>query len=752
MNRDNDPDTNEQRQAKTQLLRSTGFYSHFFIPFPEQKLPALPEQCAIRKIIALPHQRTCRSTAAPSEKPVFKKTPWLLLALALNLPAAELAPQPWHTRAAVASEVLLSHYHYQPLALDDTLSAAIFDRYLKLLDPEKFIFTQADIDTLSVHRNQLDDAILSQDLRAPFAIFTLYQQRASEHFAYGRSLLKAGFRFDSNERFTYLREKADWARSESALRELWRLRVKNDWLRLKLAGKPDDEIRSTLDKRYAQTTKRAGRMNSDDAFQVFMNAYTMSIEPHTGYLGPRAASDFDISMRLSLTGIGATLQERNDYTVIRELTPGSPAALSGQLHPGDRIVGVAQGSKPFVDVIGWRLDDTVGLIRGEADSVVRLDILPASVGTEGKHREVRLVRKKIDLAQQAAKKTVLDVSTGDTPRRIGVITLPSFYDDFSGRRQGDPDARSASRDVARLLAELRQEKVDGVVIDLRRNGGGSLKEAVALSGLFIDTGPVVMERDARGNINVDSDKDSGTAWDGPLGILIDGESASASEIFAAAMQDYGRGVIIGEQSYGKGTVQTLIDLNRVVRDEKANLGELRLTIAQFFRIDGSTTQLRGVQPDIVFPASSDPTLTGEASNDNALPWSRIRAASYERAGNLAPFLPEMKRRHDERTANDPEFRKLSEGAAELLRLRQQTSVSLNEAERRRDNQQQEKRLAELGRPDDGLLDSERDVRKDPKESDPTKDTRLLAAARIVADEAGLLGTPPASSTPNTAKR
>lgn len=670
---------------------------------------------------------------------MLKKTCCLLMALAVQTQAgaADLAPQAWHGRAAAASATLLAHYHYQPQALDDALSAAIFERYIKLLDPDKFIFTQADVDNLSTYRLHLDNAILEQNLLAPFAIFNLYQRRASERFALARSLLGESFRFDSDEHFTYVRDKADWARDDAALRELWRLRVKNDWLRLKLAGKAADDIRTTLNQRYQQSIKRLERLKSDDAFQMFMNAYAMTIEPHTGYLVPRAAADFDISMRLSLTGIGATLSEQNDYTVIRELTPGGPAALSGNVHPGDRIVGVAQGDEgAFVDVLGWRIDDTVALIRGAADSIVRLDILPAARGAEGRHREVRLVRKKIDLAQQAAKKTILDIP-GETTRRIGIITLPTFYDDFAGRLQGDPESRSASRDVARLLTQLKREKLDGVVLDLRRNGGGSLKEAIALSGLFIDTGPVVMERDAQGRLYVEGDNIPGSDWDGPLGVLIDGESASASEIVAAAMQDYGRGIIIGEQSYGKGTVQTLVDLNRTGGNDQPKLGELRLTIAQFFRINGATTQLHGVQPDIPLPPSHDPTLTGEASNDNALPWTRVRAVAYERVADLGERLPELRRRHEQRAAEDPAFHKLGESAAELLRLRQQTSVSLNEAQRRLDNERQEKRLADQGQADDGLLDNERELPKESREADPKNDVRLLAAARIVADAAFL---------------
>ena len=674
---------------------------------------------------------------------LLKQLCWIVLGLAVSAQAAELAPQPQHQRVVRISAALLGHYHYKPAVLDDELSAAIFERYLKTLDSEKYYFTQSDIDQLSEYRTRLDDAIIEENLQAPFAIFNLYTRRAEERFAYARSQLKAGFRFDQNDRFTYVRDNAEWAKSDEALREIWQQRVKNDWLRLKLAGKSDAEIVTTLDKRYEQSIRRINRLKSDDAFQMFMNAYTTAIEPHTSYLGPRASADFDISMRLSLIGIGAVLQERDDYTMIREVTPGGPAARSGQLKAGDRIVAVAQGDKgPFVDVVGARLDDTVALIRGAADTVVRLDILPANAGPDAKHRQITLVRKKVDLAQQAAKKAVLDVADKGSARRIGVITLPAFYDDFEGRRKGDPNFRSATRDVAKLLKELGKEKVDGVVLDLRHNGGGSLKEAIELTGLFIDTGPVVMERDAQGKVFVDGDSTPGTAWDGPLGVLIDGESASASEIFAAAIQDYGRGIVIGEQSYGKGTVQTVLNLDQAVGSEKPALGELRMTIAQFFRINGSTTQVRGVQPDIALPAANDPTLTGEASNDNALPWTRIRAAAYDRVADLGEMIPALLARHLARAANDPEFQRLGETAAELQRLRLQTSVSLNEAERRRENESLEKRLSGLARTDDGLLDSEREPdtdSKDEKAANKAKDVRLIAAARIIADEADLLG-------------
>lgn len=668
---------------------------------------------------------------------MLKKSWWIILTLAASVQAAELSPLPQQGRIASLSAELLAHYHYKPLQLNDELSATIFQRYLKTLDEDKLYFLQGDIDRLSSYRTRLDDAILARNLRPPFAIFNLYSRRAVERFSYARSLLKVGFDFDQPDSYHFARDKAAWAKSEGELNELWRQRVKDDWLRLKIAGKDEKEIASTLDKRYETSIRRIERLKSEDAFQAFMNAFTTSIEPHTNYLGARASADFDIAMRLSLTGIGAVLQERDQYTTIRELTPGGPAALSGELKPGDRIVGVAQGETgTMTDVIGWRLDDTVALIRGAADTVVRLDILPAGAGPDGKHRLVSLVRKKIDLEEQAAKKSVIEVAAGARAARVGVIALPGFYEDAEGRHKGDPGFRSASRDVARLLDELKREKVDGVLIDLRNNGGGSLKEAIELTGLFIDSGPVVMERNSLGRIYVDGDANPGTSWDGPLAVLINGNSASASEIFAAAIQDYGRGVVIGEQSYGKGTVQTIIDLDRIARAEKRGYGELKLTIAQFFRITGSTTQLRGVVPDVAFPSVSDPKLSGEASNDNALPWTRIRPTNYTRVGDADELVPELQSRHATRVRANPEFQRLREEFAEFKQQRQRRTLSLNEAERRREKLELERRFASAGQTDDGLLDSERELSVDTKE-DKADDVLLKEAANIVADQVAL---------------
>src|SRR5450830_239620 len=561
-------------------------------------------------------------TAAAVAAPVAMAQP--LAEKADKAALVALKPDPAQAQAALWASKFLARYHYKAMPLDDAMSEKIFDRYFKNLDSEKLYFLQSDIDQFDTGRNKLDDAIQNENLSLPFAIYNTYQQRFAQRMAYARELLKGKFEFSSDETFQIDREKAAWPKTEDEARDLWRRRVKNDWLRLKLAGKDDKAIRETLDKRYENYLSRMKKLNNEDVFSMFMNAYATAIEPHTNYLGPRSADNFDIAMRLSLEGIGAVLQTRDEYTVVREVVPGSPAGLSGKLKVGDRIVGVGQGENgPITEVLGMRIDDVVQLIRGAKDSVVRLDILPADAGPDAKHVVLPLVRKKISMEEQAAKKSVIEVRENGVKRRIGVISLPTFYQDFEARRRGDKDFKSATRDVSRLLAELKKDKVDNVLIDLRNNGGGSLNEAVELTGLFIDKGPVVMQRNAEGKVDVESDTNAGLAWDGPMGVLINRGSASASEIFAAAVQDYGRGLIIGEGSFGKGTVQTLFNLDRFGGSEKARFGELKMTIAKFFRINGGTTQLRGVTPDIKLPAMSDTDNFGESSYDNALPWVSI---------------------------------------------------------------------------------------------------------------------------------
>jgi len=664
-------------------------------------------------------------------------------------PTPALAPQQEQGQAALLSAQFLERFGYRPVKLDDALSEKIMDRFVKGLDPDRMLFLQADIDKFTADRTAIDDAIAKQDLTIPFAIFNTYEQRVAGRMDYARSLLKKGFDFSAKEDYAVLRDNAPWAQSEADSNELWRKRVKSDWLRLKLGGRDDASIRETLDKRYKNTLDRAYKYKSDDVFQSFMDAYATAIDPHTDYFGAQASADFNISMRLSLFGIGAVLQERDDYTTIRELVPGGPAQLSGKLAVGDRITGVGEGKNgPIKEVVGTRLDEVVQMIRGKKGSVVRLDILPADAGADAAHRVVSLIRDKISLDKQAASKTILSVKNGDESRKVGVITLPAFYEDFEARRKGDKDYRSASRDVAKLLGELKAEKVDSVLIDLRNNGGGSLEEAIDLTGLFTGNGPVVQQRDSDGKVEVRDADIRKPLWTGPVAVLINRGSASASEIFAAAIQDYGRGLIIGEPSFGKGTVQTVVDLDQMAGNKEPEFGELKVTVAQFFRIDGGTTQLRGVTPDIVMPGFFDPATFGETSYDNALPWAQIKPARYAQDKSLASSLPELQSRHDERVKDDPDFQRMLDDIADLKAQREKGTVSLNEAERRKERAAQEKRLKDRAAPggsddasaDDGLQSNERSLTADlaiENARKNAKDVLLNEAAAILADEAEL---------------
>ncbi len=701
--------------------------------------------------------------------------------------AVQMKPVEAQAQAALWASRVLARYHYKAMPLDDAMSEKIFDNYFEALDGEKLYFTQVDLDRYAPLRTRLDDAINNEDLSQPFAIYNLYQQRFADRMTYARSLLKTKFDFTVDETLQLDREKAPWAKNEDEVRDLWRKRVKNDWLRLKLAGKDEKGIRETLDKRYANYVARMKKLNNEDVFQMFMNAYATAIEPHTNYLGPRSADNFDISMRLSLEGIGAVLQTRDDYTIIREIVPGSPADKSGKLKVGDRVVGVAQGNGAFTDVLGWRIDDVVQLIRGEKGSTVRLDVIPADAGVDAKHITVAMVRKKISMEEQAAKKSIIEVKENGVNRRIGVISLPTFYQDFEARRKGDKDFKSATRDVERILGELKKDRVDNVLIDLRNNGGGSLVEAVELTGLFIDKGPVVQQRTAEGRIEVEGDVKPGLAWDGPMGVLINRGSASASEIFAAAIQDYGRGLVIGEPSFGKGTVQTLLDLDRFSQSDKVRYGELKMTIAQFFRINGGTTQLRGVTPDIKLPVLSDTEHFGESSFGNALPWVSIKPATYVPLGNLKELVDPLQKRHEARIAKDKDFADLREDMAEVMKIRKENAISLNEAVRRKERDAQDARskarearlasgkdattdepaaapggkearskvptptkpaktvVAARNTPqqDDGLQGDERALSAElaaEKAAKDAKDVLLQEAAHILADEAGMLKT------------
>ncbi len=699
------------------------------------------------------------------------RVPAFLLAFALSAPVALLAraDTPLLPSAATADQATTaklvygllsdSRYAYRPRALDAETSQDVFKRYLESLDGGKQFFTQADITRFEPFKAGIADAIRGGELDPAFEIFAVYRQRVEQRIGYARQLLKQEPDFSRDEAFAYDRKDVAWAASDAELNELWRKSVKNDWLRLKLAGKPAAEIRKTLDKRYATLLKSVGELKGEDVFSFFLNSYTSAVDPHTDYFTPRTAENFNQAMSLSLEGIGAQLQRQDDMVVIREIIAGGPAALDGTLKPGDRIVGVGQGkSGPVEDVIGWRIDDVVAKIRGKKDTQVRLEFIPAEEGVDGKHHHVTLTRQKVRLAEQAAKGETMTLpgAAGEPERRIGIIKLPTFYQDFEGRRRNATDYASATRDVAKLLAGFKADKLDGVVLDLRNNGGGSLDEAIELTGLFIEQGPVVQVRESGGRVTVNSDRNQDVAWDGPLAVLINRGSASASEIFAGAIQDYGRGLVIGETTFGKGTVQNIVDLDRWPASEKQRFGQVKLTIAQFFRVSGSSTQHKGVVPDLAFPASVDASEFGESTYDNALPWTRIAAVPHTRYGNFAPLLPKLETRHKSRVAEDVEFKWWNEDVQQFRAEAAKKAVSLNEAERRAERERQEKQRKErqeirkqLGLAldplaedsDDGLTGNERDIVKDAareKAAEKRPDPLLRESAAILADAVNLL--------------
>ncbi len=689
-------------------------------------------------------------------------------ATAATTPPATTAPIPTAPTAAhVTTSKLVygllsdSRYAYRPRALDPAMSADIFDRYLEALDSGKLFFTANDVARFEPYKAKIGESIKNGDTAPAFEMFALYKQRVNQRVDYARGLLKQDiFDFTSSDRWYYDREDAPWAKDDAELDQLWKQSVRNDWLRLKLAGKKPDEIRKTLDKRYTNIATSIAQLNGEDAFQSFLNAYTGAIDPHTDYFNPRSADLFNQQMSLSLEGIGAQLQKQDDVVVIREIIAGGPAAISNKFTPGDRIVGVGQGSNgPMEDVVGWRIDDVVEKIKGKAGTKVRLDVVPAEAVLDSEPVRIVLTRARIRLEEQAAKSEVLTIpgADGKPEQRIGVIELPAFYQDFEGRRSRNGDYASATRDVAKLLEKFKADKVDGVVLDLRNNGGGSLNEAVELTGLFIDKGPVVQVRESGGRVSVEGDRESGVAWDGPLAVLINRGSASASEIFAGAIQDYGRGLVIGETTFGKGTVQNLVDLDRWPANEGQKFGQVKLTIAQFFLPGGSSTQNKGVVPDIRFPATLDASEFGESTYDNALPWTRIAAVPHTQYGNFASLLPQLDALHNARVAKDKEFQWWSQDVAEFRAEQEKKYVSLNEAERRaerdrqvtknKQRQEERKRLGLQLDPladdiaDDGLGANERDVAKDAareKAAEERPDPLLRESAAILADAVRLL--------------
>jgi len=659
---------------------------------------------------------------------LFKSTIIAALLLAGNVYAsdtitrADQIPQlKQEAQHATVSERVTSRFtrsHYRQFDLNKDFSAKIFDRYLNLLDYSHNVLLESDIAQYADKKNTLGDELKSGQLTVFYDLYNLAQKRRFERYQYALSVLKKPMNFTGNDTIDIDRSKAAWPKTTEELNALWDAKVKYDELSLKLTGKDEKEIREILTKRYQFAERRLAQSNSEDVFQMAMTAFAREIDPHTNYLSPRNTEQFNTEMSLSLEGIGAVLQMDEDYTVINSMVAGGPAAKSKAITVGDRIVGVGQPGKPMVDVIGWRLDDVVAQIKGPKGSKVRLEILPAGKGT--KTRIVTLTREKIRLEDRAVKMTVHNVGK----EKVGVLDIPGFYVGLTD-------------DVKVQLQKLQKQNIDSLVIDLRTNGGGALTEAVALSGLFIPSGPVVQVRDNIGKVREDSDTDGVTYYKGPLVVLVDRFSASASEIFAAAMQDYGRALIVGEPTFGKGTVQQYRSLNRIydqmLRPEWPALGSVQYTIQKFYRINGGSTQRKGVTPDLLMPTGVEAIETGEKFEDNALPWDSVNAAAYTKTGDLKPFEPQLLKDHQDRIAQDPEFQYIIKDIERFNANKDKRNIiSLNLAEREKENREDDAlrlerinaRLKAAGKKPLAKLD---DLPKDYKEPDPYLDETVKIA-------------------------
>ena len=585
----------------------------------------------------------------------------------------------------------LEQRHYSKRPYNDSLSSQHLDNYLDSLDPGRMFFTQPDIAAFERYRTIMDDEVSSGKLDAGFAIFNLFHDQLTARLDTLIEELPAmvdAMDFTLDERYQLDPKSREWAADQSELDERWRLQIKNQVLNLRLADKPNDEIAETLIKRYQGQLKRVSQYNAQDAFQVYANALTELYDPHTNYLSPRRSENFNINMRLSLEGIGAVLQLEDEYTKVSRIVPAGPADKQGDLKTSDRIIAVGQGEDgPFEDVIGWRLDEVVQLIRGPKGSTVRLQVLPAKAGADAERKTIEIVRNKVRLEEQSAQKRIIEMPRGDGDSiRLGVIDIPTFYIDFEAMRRGDDNYKSTTRDVKKLLAELEEENVEGVIIDLRNNGGGSLQEANELTGLFIEYGPTVQIRHSSRRVWRDGKRLRSSYYDGPLMVLINRLSASASEIFAGAIQDYDRGLVVGDRSYGKGTVQTMVPLTE---------GQLKITESKFYRISGDSTQHRGVVPDIVFPSLYDPEQIGESSLDHALDWDQINPVRHRRYSNVDALVPQLVEIFQTRSSDNPEFLYLQDQLAVAEDNRAIESVSLNEEVRRKEREAREARSLEI---------------------------------------------------------
>ncbi len=603
-----------------------------------------------------------------------------------------ILPNEVHPKLNTIVTKILTNYHYTQPMLNDSVSSMVFDNLVSSLDNNKMYFLRKDINEFEELRFSFDENLLEGNLAPAFDIFNRYKKRMNEVMNFIVQRLNHEFVYDIDEYYEPDRKETDWAVTEVELNNLWRKRLKNEMINLLLNGKDSDGAIEVLENRYKTMHKYVLQYKAEDVFQLYLNSFSEAIDPHTSYFSPKTSEDFKINMSLSLEGIGAQLTPENEFTKVAKVIPGGPAFKTGQLHDNDRIVGVAQGEDgEMTDVVGWRVDDVVQLIRGKKGTLVRLKILRAGDTPDMPTDEIRIIRDKVKLEEQSAQKEIININEKGVNFKLGVVKVPAFYSDFEARSRGDKDFKSTTRDVRNILQELKKENVDGVIVDLRNNGGGSLQEAIDLTGLFIKYGPVVQVRNSNGSVEVGEDVDPAIVYDGPVAVMVNRNSASASEIFSGAIQDYGRGVIIGERTFGKGTVQNLIDLNRFVPIKNEKLGQLKLTIAKYYRVTGSSTQRMGVIPDIIFPTEIHSSEYGESAKPTALEWDKINSAKFYKYYDISQIIPEMLTKHSFRIRRNPDFHYLLDEIEEYRERREKKSFSLRLSERKEEKEKLEER-------------------------------------------------------------
>jgi carboxyl-terminal processing protease len=640
-------------------------------------------------------------------------------------------------QSALYREIIerLGEGHYRAQSLDDALSQRYLDHYIEMLDPSKSYFLTADIEEFSQWALKLDDLAKRGDLKPAFEMFNRLRDRAMKQLEKNIVLLEDPdyvFDYDTEHSVILDPDARNWLESSGAATEFWEKRLKDSMIRLVLNDKDSAEAREILIKRYTRQIKQYEQRDSQDVFQLYANALTALYGPHSSYFTPRNNENFQINMSLSLEGIGAQLTTEDDYTKVMEVIPGGPADVQGSLAAGDKIIGVGQGDGEIVDVIGWRIDDAVALIRGAKGTTVNLEVISAN-GDNTSSSTIAIVRDKVKLENKSAQSKILEVNREGSTYKLGVIDIPAFYMDFEAYRARDPDYKSTTRDVLRLLRELEEQQVDGILLDLRNNGGGSLQEATTLTDLFIDYGPVVQIRDANGRVNRYHRASRPAEYSGPLLVLINRLSASASEILAGALQDYGRALIVGTQSFGKGTVQEIADLSS---------GQLKLTISKFYRVSGDSTQHRGVLPDIAFPSLYDVEEVGESQQDNVLSWDRIHRVPHKFDNSLAPYIALLTDAHQQRIEQDPDFTHMFERVALSDDWRAETEISLNLSKRKARSDAWDKTLFSLdnkrlkakGLTPNADIESLKEDREIDKDNIAESDPILFEAGQILSDQ------------------